>query len=138
MATRVKTAACECGCGNPTIRPDARFLPGHDAKLKSELIKTALGRVPKGAAQPTPQAKAQARNRIHDLGWDSHLVVSEAMDARGKARRANGAKGTAVRNAERKPAPAKKAPAARNGDVKTSGGGTVPASVGRLAHDKAV
>jgi hypothetical protein len=136
MATKMKTAACECGCGNPTIRPDARFLPGHDAKLKSELIKTALGRVPKGAAQPTPQAKAQARNRIHDLGWDSHLVVSEAMDARGKTRKTNGAKGTAVRNAERRAKVVAKKPApSRAGDTKTPNGGTVPASVGRLAHD---
>jgi hypothetical protein len=30
---------CLCGCGQPTKTPRARFLPGHDAKLKSILLK---------------------------------------------------------------------------------------------------
>lgn len=133
-----KSKTCECGCGKPTIRDEARFLPGHDAKLKSQLIRTILGRVAKGQTPPTPAQVRTALERIRALGWESHLEVSRNMDAR-KAKRAANVKGTAARNAERadkapaKPRRVTKAPE-REGDVRTPAGGTVPASVGKLQH----
>lgn len=29
--------ACLCGCGNPTVQRDARFISGHDAKMRAEI-----------------------------------------------------------------------------------------------------
>jgi hypothetical protein len=51
---------CECGCGRPVRR---RFLPGHDAKLKSRLI----GEVRTGDA---------ARAELSRLGW-THFLEEE-------------------------------------------------------------
>lgn len=39
---------CECGCGGLT---GGRFVPGHDAKLKSELIRKARGGDPRAWAE---------------------------------------------------------------------------------------
>lgn len=36
---------CLCGCGKPVGRPRSQFLPGHDAKLKSILIKVEKGKL---------------------------------------------------------------------------------------------
>jgi hypothetical protein len=52
---------CECECGDLTITGKARFIPGHDAKLASRLVKAALG----------GDRKAEAR--IAKLGWQSKL-----------------------------------------------------------------
>ena len=45
---------CLCGCGAVVER---RFLPGHDAKLKSRLIRLSL------------QGDAEATSRLETLGW---------------------------------------------------------------------
>ncbi len=34
---------CLCGCGDATRQPAARFLPGHDAKLRAAIRKAKLG-----------------------------------------------------------------------------------------------
>lgn len=49
---------CRCGCGSPVAR---RFLPGHDAKLKSYLVKEARA------------GRAAARAELRELGWE-HFV----------------------------------------------------------------
>lgn len=49
---------CRCGCGSAVAR---RFLPGHDAKLKSALVMRAR-------AQDT-----EAMAELTELGWD-HFV----------------------------------------------------------------
>lgn len=59
--------ACECGCGT-MVTSKARFVVGHDAKLKSQLINTALGS-DKAAANA-------AQARIQKLGWTAHLEAS--------------------------------------------------------------
>lgn len=51
--------ACECGCGNPVRR---RFAQGHDAKLKSKLLKVV--RFSANSAEA-----AEARKRLKRLGW---------------------------------------------------------------------
>lgn len=49
---------CECGCGATVSR---RFKPGHDAKLKSMLLKEARS------------GNESAKRRLKALGWD-HLL----------------------------------------------------------------
>jgi len=63
MTTKIKSPECECGCGGHT--KGRRFLPGHDAKLKKELIGEALG------------GKKRARNRLEKLGWGKFLKAAE-------------------------------------------------------------
>jgi hypothetical protein len=38
-----KGLSCLCGCGQATLTDSARFIPGHDAKLKSVLLKVERG-----------------------------------------------------------------------------------------------
>lgn len=40
---------CLCGCGQPTVTDSARFIPGHDAKLKALLQRVERGEEPKSA-----------------------------------------------------------------------------------------
>lgn len=49
---------CGCGCGKPVKR---RFLPGHDAKLKSRLLKEARG------------GSEAAKRNLEENGW-SHFL----------------------------------------------------------------
>ena len=67
MKIKIKAPECECGCGGHT--KGGRFLPGHDAKLKKELIALALS------------GKKRARNRLEKLGWDKFLEAAEAKCA---------------------------------------------------------
>ena len=59
---------CECGCDSKT--KGGRFLPGHDAKLKSQLLQA----IKTGPARTA----AKARNRMSELGWDNFLPQTEA------------------------------------------------------------
>jgi hypothetical protein len=59
-ASPVAPRLCECGCGRPVRR---RFLPGHDARLRSRLVREA-------------RAGSAARRELHRLGW-SHLLREE-------------------------------------------------------------
>lgn len=62
-AGRVDTPRlCECGCGRPVRR---RFLPGHDARLRSRLLKEA-------------RAGSAARKELARLGWGRAL---DSLDA---------------------------------------------------------
>jgi hypothetical protein len=63
MKTKIKTPECECGCGGST--KGGRFLPGHDSKLKKQLIGQALSE------------KKRARNRLEKLGWGNFLKAAE-------------------------------------------------------------
>jgi len=56
----VESKACECGCRALT-RKGSRFLPGHDAKLKSRLRKA----LKTGNAN----AKAHAQKELKSRGW---------------------------------------------------------------------
>jgi hypothetical protein len=116
-----KTATCECGCGAAT-NPGRRFRIGHDAKLKSVLINTALG---------ADKAKAKgAEARIRALGWEGHLAISRAMRERKAARKGTGTKVAApAAPRTRKPKVAKAVPA---GEAAV-GDGRVPASVMKLS-----
>jgi len=53
---RLEPAPCLCGCGG-VARAGRRFLPGHDAKLKSALRKQAH------------EGDKSAERRLKELGW---------------------------------------------------------------------
>lgn len=94
MAT-TKSAPCECGCGKQTIRPEARYIPGHDAKHKSQLVATALAG---GAAGKAAEAKIRAK------GWELHLAISRAKAERIAAQKARVAAAKAGAKAPAAPA----------------------------------
>jgi hypothetical protein len=48
------TGFCECGCGQPVRN---RFMPGHDARLKSRLVREARA------------GDIEAKLRLERLGW---------------------------------------------------------------------
>jgi hypothetical protein len=73
--------ACMCGCG---AMAQSRFLPGHDARLKSRLINEALG------------GSKSAEAELGKLGWTQFLAKSKgsrAAKAEAKAKREKEAKG---------------------------------------------
>lgn len=77
---------CLCGCGGETR---SRFVPGHDAKLKSQLTNIAL--------DPTVSAKERARaaKRMEELGWGELLEKSRASrEAKAEKAARQPAKGT--------------------------------------------
>ena len=61
---------CECGCGE-MAKPGSRFLPGHDAKLKSKLRKIVrLAETEGNKASKTTKAKAkEAKAELVSRGW---------------------------------------------------------------------
>lgn len=61
---KVESRPCECGCGAMTRR-GSRFLPGHDAKLKSRLRKAAA------------EGDAQARKELIARGWEKANVTAQ-------------------------------------------------------------
>lgn len=67
MKQTVTTPRCECGCGVTT--KGGRFLPGHDAKLKKQLIRLALS------------GKKRAVNRLEKLGWTKFLKAAKEKQA---------------------------------------------------------
>ena len=58
---------CECGCGT-MAKPGSRYLPGHDAKHKSALIKDAKA------------GKKTAATELAKRGWTKFLEKSIASD----------------------------------------------------------
>jgi hypothetical protein len=71
---------CECGCGDLTKTGKARFIPGHDAKLKSALIRAAL------------EGDRVATQRLSKLGWGDHLRKGREVQGRKKVKRADNGK----------------------------------------------
>lgn len=49
---------CQCGCGQPVAR---RFKPGHDARLKSRLVKDARS------------GSEAARKQLEEFGWEKFI-----------------------------------------------------------------
>lgn len=60
---------CECGCGS-TVRN--RFLPGHDARLRSQLINQAI-------EARNGRSRESARKRLDKLGWTHFLRKAEEI-----------------------------------------------------------
>ena len=68
---------CRCGCGGTPVGKTARFIPGHDGRLKGRLLKEARGTDEAVAANAVTQLKA--------FGWE-HFLIERVKDA--KKRRA--------------------------------------------------
>lgn len=73
---RAKTGVCQCGCGGATR--GGRFLPGHDAKLKSALAITR-NQSDDRAKQVLAAAEEIARN------WLKNPLVDEALEAEARS-----------------------------------------------------
>jgi hypothetical protein len=61
---------CECGCGEQTVTGKARFIPGHDAKLASQLVRSAL------------EGDRTAEQRLKKLGWTTKLEAARRVRAK--------------------------------------------------------
>ena len=122
-APAVKTLNdCLCGCGGKTGR---RFMPGHDAKLKGQLLKTAVD------TEAKPADRKVAEGRLNELGWSSHLTkaqesaqkrvkaAEDRADAKAK-RQAEAAKAKAERAAKAKAEKERKADAEAAGKEKAA------------------
>ena len=70
-AKRANGNSCECGCGGKT--GGGRYLPGHDAKHKSALVKAALA------------GDQEATNLLEAKGWTRFLDKAREVAARPKA-----------------------------------------------------
>jgi hypothetical protein len=68
MATRKRALPiCLCGCEGQT--KGGRFLPGHDAKLKSTLVTASLA------------GSKRAASKLEKLGWTKFLEAARAKGA---------------------------------------------------------
>ena len=76
MDTKKSAAVTTCLCGCEGSPKAGRFLPGHDARLKSDLVKTALG------------GSKRAAKKLEELGWAKFLVEAKARLEAKKAREA--------------------------------------------------
>jgi hypothetical protein len=83
---------CECGCGEQTITGRARFIPGHDARLKSQLIAAVLD------GSPAEARKAEAR--LVKLGWAGPEAKVDHLAKSRAAREAKAAKAKSKAKAE--------------------------------------
>jgi hypothetical protein len=54
-----KGLPCLCGCGQPTLTENAKFIPGHDAKLKSLLLRVERGEAKKSEIPEVAKAFLQ-------------------------------------------------------------------------------
>jgi hypothetical protein len=59
---------CRCGCGYET-KNGSKFLPGHDAKLKSRLVMEAM--------EGNPEQQKSARKELAELNWTRFLQAAE-------------------------------------------------------------
>jgi hypothetical protein len=94
---------CECGCGDRT--GGGRFLPGHDARLKSALVTAALS------------GDRRAATKLEALGWTKFLDAKrEKLGKKGpveKAEKADEPKGRRRRRKGTESAQAPEAPRRR-------------------------
>lgn len=60
MSTTTETRTCGCGCGAP-VKGKSNFLPGHDARLVSQVMK---GEKPVSALQAYPALEAKYHARM--------------------------------------------------------------------------
>ncbi len=74
---------CLCGCGQ-TTKPKRNFLQGHDAKLKSKLLKLKDARHPNQTAEPGSRlpdvlvARATVDPTLKVVGYDAKTILTLA------------------------------------------------------------
>lgn len=118
-----KGLSCLCGCGQPTKTDAAKFIPGHDAKLKSVLLKVERGELPKSEVpeiakpflQRSPLSKAwhfptESGNTPDEERYGkTYAERKEEIDAEKEEKKARNAERLAKLKADKTKA-AKKAP----------------------------
>lgn len=88
MATTTKAPTeCGCGCGADAKR---RFLPGHDARLKSTLLKSYR-------SATSDAARAKVLKQAEALGWAHFMTDAPAKVNGTKPKTAKAAKGTGAK-----------------------------------------
>jgi len=95
-ATKPEPEPCLCGCGKPTVTAKARFIAGHDAKLKARLITAALEAEAQLGRMPTrdeDDSVGWAHVELRELGWTTSLERSR--ESRAKKAEAKATKATA-------------------------------------------
>jgi hypothetical protein len=112
-AATPERAACLCGCGGVPTGKGGRFLPGHDGRLKGQLLAQARG--------GSEAERDEAARVLAFFGW-SHFLIERAKDRnkrlaaeRRAAREAEAAAAEAAK-AERAAQPAPPAPRAGGDD----------------------
>jgi hypothetical protein len=89
-------APCLCGCGGTPKGDKARFVVGHDAKLKGRLLNEASG------------GDGKAFARLKELGWESHWKTRAENDGAKAKKRHEAGLEKQVRDTVRKDEKAKK------------------------------
>ncbi|WP_239341491.1 hypothetical protein [Frankia sp. CiP3] len=72
---------CLCGCGS-NVR--AEYLPGHDSRHKSALIRSVLAAEAPGTDDATKDAGVEAYAVILRRGWVAHLDKSRQVAQRNR------------------------------------------------------
>lgn len=96
MSDEVKHAPCLCGCGETPKGKNARFVVGHDARLKGRLLNEASA------------GDGKAIARLKELDWESHWKTRAENDATKAKKRHETSLEKQVRDTARKEAKAKK------------------------------
>lgn len=88
-ATRTITQTpCLCGCGGFPTRDSAEFVAGHDAKLKSALIKAHLAGTTFVVKDGDTERKATAMELAAERSWRGQLIDAEDRESRKAAEKA--------------------------------------------------
>ena len=72
LALDQATGRCQCGCQASTA-PKSRFLPGHDAKLKSKLMRAAAADVSVQRFDGATPGPAPAMEVARQYGWEAQV-----------------------------------------------------------------
>lgn len=77
---------CLCGCGQAPTRKKSRFMPGHDATLKSRLYKTVrAGRDNAEANDEVKDEADKAAAEIEKFGWPQPAAARPKAERKPKA-----------------------------------------------------
>jgi hypothetical protein len=70
-AQKAQSRLCKCGCGGTPVGKTARFIPGHDGRLKGRLLKEARNE--------NEEIAAHAVEQLRSFGWLHFLVATAKM-----------------------------------------------------------
>lgn len=79
MTTGLGSQPCGCGCGSLTLSLSATFLPGHDAKLVSRLVRETIAGEGTWLGEPRRYGKLTIQERIALLSDGLEALFSKAL-----------------------------------------------------------
>ena len=83
---------CLCGCGEMPTRPTAEFVPGHDARYKSQLIAAHLAGVTITITDGEDEREATPMELATERDWDPYLLLADRRKEREAAAKAEKAR----------------------------------------------